>query len=238
MIAPRLAALLLAGSLICVTASAAPASAPAAASVQELEKGLTYARIGDLDRDASQLEAALSKPAVILDLRDATGTPAEAKTLAGRLVQMPPKPADHRLILINPHTATPIVSAVEIPEPRQLTIGPRADGFQVDIAVPTTVEEDERAFDAFASGVPLSKLDNSNPEKKRYDEAVLAKNRAAAIAEAEGDSDADTPADASAQTPAPSSDKKPENQIHDYVLERAIQLHHALLVITPQSVAP
>jgi hypothetical protein len=242
MTAPRLAAFLLAGSLLSFPtfAAAAPtAPAPASASIQELEKGLAYARISDLGRDASQLEAALSKPTVVLDLRDAAGTAAEAKTLASRLVQMPPKPTDHRLILINPHTAAPILSAVQIAEPRQLTIGPRADGFQVDIAVPISVEDDERAFAAFASGTPLNKLDDSNPEKKRYDEATLAKNRAAAVAEAEGDNDdIDTPADAQTQTPNTAPEKKPENQIHDAVLERAVQLHRALLVITPQSVAP
>ena len=246
MTAPRLAAFFLAGSLLTFPAfalaapdpsSATTAPAPASGSVQELEKGLTYARISDLGRDASELEAALGKATLILDLRDATGTTAAAKTLAGRLVQMPPKPTDHRLILINPHTAAPILSAVQIAEPRQLTVGPRADGFQVDIAVPTSAEDDERAFAAFASGTPLKQLDDSNPEKKRYDEATLAKNRAAAVAEAEGDSDdLDTPADS--QTPSAASEKKPEKQIHDYVLERAIQLHHALLVITPQSVAP
>ncbi|HEY9156012.1 MAG TPA: hypothetical protein VIM69_12825 [Opitutaceae bacterium] len=232
MTAPRLAAFLLVCSLFSFTASAAPAQA----SVQELEKGLAYARIGDLGRDATQLEAALSKPTLILDLRDATGTAEEAKTLAGRLGQMPAKPTDHRLILINPRTAPAIVSAVEVTEPRQLTIGPRADGFQVDITVPTSVDDDERAFTAFASGTPLNKLDDSNPDKKRYDEATLAKNRAAAVAEAEGDNEDDSPSPS--PTPTPATEKKPENPVHDYVLERAIQLHHALLVITPQSVAP
>ena len=231
MTAPRLAAFFLVGSLVSLTASAAPAPAP----VQELEKGLTYARISDLGRDAQTLEAALSKPALILDLRDATGTAAEAKTLAGRLVQMPPKPADHRLILVNPHTEPSITAAVEIAEARQLTLGPRAEGFQVDIVVPVSVEEDERAFAAFEQGTPLSELDNSNPEKKRYDEATLAKNRAAVAAAAESESDDDTPAASPTPTPA---DKNPENKVHDRVLERAIQLHHALVVITPQSIAP
>jgi|GEM_PF-875156 len=229
MIAPRLAAFFLSISF----ASLAVCAAPAPAAVQQLEKGLTYARITDLGRDAAQLEAALAQPAVILDLRDATGTSAEAKALAGRLAQMPPKPADHRLILINPSTDAAILSTVDIPEPRQLTVGPRAAGFQVDIAVPVSVDDDQHAFAAFAQGAPLNKLDDSNPQKKRNDEAALAKNRAAAVAEAEGEDDG-PPADV---TPAP-AEKKPEAPAHDLVLERAVQLHHALLVITPQSVAP
>ncbi len=229
MIAPRLAAFFFFGTVF-ITAHADTA----VLTVQEIEKGLAYARIADLGHDAAQVEAALSKSAIILDLRDTVGTTAEAKNLAQQLEQMPPRATDHRLILINPRTAPAITEAVEIAEPRQLTVGPRAADLHVDITVPTSPEADERALAALNSGAALSKLADSNPEKKRYDEATLVKNRAAAAA-AEAEPDDGSPNDSPTPTPVP---KRPEEEVHDLVLERAIQLHHALLVITPQSVAP
>jgi hypothetical protein len=193
------------------------------AVIQDLEKDLTYARIGDLGKDAIVLEAALGKPDLILDLRNATATNDLAASLAQRLAQPPPNASDHRLILLNATTSAAIVAAVSRPVPRQLSIGPNSTAVLPDIIVTITLDQDRKAYDAFKVGEPLGKLINSNPEKKRFDEATLAHNRST-LADADPGDETDP-----AQAP-PVQEKKPAEEIHDLVLERAIQIHHALLV--------
>lgn len=204
-----------------------------AMSPPELAPGLAYFRITDLTKDAADVITALGKDSVVLDLRCALGSPEAAAALGQRLEK--PHPGGHGvwLILINPSSAADIVDVVSRPHPHQLTVGPRTPALAPDIAVSTSAEEDRRAYDALASGTPLEKLISSNPEKKRFDEAALARTRAKAAADSERDAeDADSPE--LADTPAhPATEKAPAPPPaipHDLVLERAAQIYRALLV--------
>lgn len=204
-----------------------------AESPRELAPGLPYFRIADLTREATELQAALKSDSVVLDLRCTPGTTDAVALLAQRLDQ-PRAAGSHgvRLILINPSSSAELVEAVSRPRPRSLTIGPRTPALAPDIAVPATVEEDRHAYEALVSGTPLDKLIASNPDKKRFDEAALARTRATAAA---ADRDAEDPeADEPDTAPHRVPDKKgapppPPAVPHDLVLERAAQIYRALV---------
>jgi len=207
-----------------------------AAPSREIAPGLPYFRIADLAKDTADLQSALTSDSVVLDLRSATGSADAAAALALRLEQPRPAGRGVRLILVNPGTAAEIVAAVSRPHPRQLTIGPSTPALAPDIAVTTSVEDDRRAYEALASGTPLEKLLSSNLDKKRFDEAALARTRAnaAAVTANEHDADDPDPGEVEPATP-PATEKKatpaPPVTPHDLVLERAAQIYRALLAI-------
>lgn len=211
----------------CVVSLSAKAESP-----RELAPGLPYLRVTDLTKDAAEVQTALKNESVVLDLRSAGATAEAAAALAQRLDQ--PRPSGGhgiRLFLINPSSSAELVQAVSRPRPRSLTIGPRTPALNPDIAVATSVEDDRHAYNALASGTPLEKLIASNPDKKRFDEAALAKTRAtAAAADREAD---DTDASEPDAAPHPTPEKKdsplpPPAVPHDLVLERAAQIYRAL----------
>lgn len=213
---------------------ALPAIAPIiAAAPQDLGEGLSYARITDLAKDSADLHAALGKEAAIIDLRNATGTPDALAQLARDLNQ--PATGAHaiRLILINPTTAADVVAAVSVPHPRQLTIGPKSPALQPDVAVSTTVEQDRDAYTAGLEGTPIEKLTNGNPEKRRFDEAALARthNGAAAAAESQIPDGEDADPEPPKAPPPPAPAAAPVAGPRDLVLARAIQIHRALLAV-------
>lgn len=203
-----------------------------ALSQPELAPGLAYFRVTDLTKDSGEVGAALEKESVVLDLRCTVGSPEAAAALGQRLEKPHPRGHGVWLILINPSTAADIVDVVSRPHPYELTLGPRTPALAPDIAVSTSAEEDRRAYDALASGTPLEKLISSNPEKKRFDEAALARARAKAAADSERDGE-DTDSPELGDTPAhPVTEKTPPPPSipHDLVLERAAQIYRALLV--------
>ena len=201
-----------------------------AAGQHELIPGLPYFRIADFAKDSADVQTALSNDSVVLDLRFAVGSADAAAAFALQLDKPRPNPHGVRLILINPSSSAAIIEAVSRPRPHQLTIGPRTPALSPDIAVAASVEEDRRAYDALTSGTSLEKLISSNPEKKRFDEAALAKSRANAAA-AEHDDDTDSPEVGAVARPVAEKDTPPPPPPtpHDLVLERAAQVYRALV---------
>ncbi|HEU5079401.1 MAG TPA: hypothetical protein VFT72_09310 [Opitutaceae bacterium] len=222
-------------SLVLISAalvSFAPSRASAAIE-QEIEKGLYFVRVADLDKETATVSAALAHEDVIIDLRYTKGSVDAAATFAAHLHSAPNTPTAHRLILLTPTTSPAIIDALSEQIPHVLTLSPRSEALNTDIQVNTSAEIDRTAYDAVNSGTALDKVISSNPEKRRFDEAALAHERAAAAELPADDEDQiDAIAGTTQPTPAnPEAAKKSPVAPHDRVLERAIQINRALLVM-------
>lgn len=205
-----------------------------AALEQEIEKGLYFVRVADLDKEPSAVSAALSHEDVIIDLRYTAASTEAAATFHAQLKSAAMTPTAHRLILLTSTTSAALIAAVDQDIPHVVTLSPRSEALNTDIMVNASAEVDRTAYDAVNAGTALDKVISSNPEKRRFDEAALAHDRAAA-AQAPADDDVEQ-IDAIAGTtqPAlsnPDAAKKSPAAPHDRVLERAIQIHRALLVL-------
>lgn len=202
----------------------------ASSSQQELVPGLLYFRITDYQKDAADLQTALTKGSVVLDLRSTDGSAEAAVNLTQQLEKARVGERGIRLILINPSTSPEIVRTVTRPRARQLTIGPRAPEVTPDIAVASSAEEDRRAYDALASGTPLDKLISSTTDKKRFDEAALVRSRAGVTSPASESVAEATEAENVAPTTTKETGPVTPPLPHDLVLERAVQIYRALLI--------
>ncbi|MSU66739.1 MAG: hypothetical protein EXS38_11705 [Opitutus sp.] len=97
-----------------------------------------------------------------------------------------------------------------------LVIGRVAGGFQPDLVAPGSAEDERRSYDAFETGTPVEELLADNPDKVRHDEANLGKER-------RGEAGVDSAADAAAKDRA----RRPV----DAALQRAVQVHRALIAL-------
>jgi hypothetical protein len=206
------------------------------AITQDLGKGLSYLRIADLTTELKELNGYLEKPAVVLDLRNAIGTQESVEQFAKLLDDSPARGKALRIILINPQTAPGLIDAVSADRERQLTIGPSSPAVHPDVAVKVSAEEDRRAYDAMNAGLSLEKLISNKLEKRRFDEASLARNHSSTgpAEPEEGDLETDLPdsipSGQSAPNP-PTPAKEAPAAPHDLILERAIQVHRALTAL-------
>jgi hypothetical protein len=210
----------------CLAAPAAPV---------DLGQNLTYVRLHHLPDDLPALNAAWSKSALILDLRYPSGD--NTKNLADTLaVRAPTAPL---LVLIGPSTPADAVTALRTRDPAMITLGLPAPGLKPDIALAVKPEDDRSAYEALDAGTSVELLINDKPAAKRFNEAALVHERARESNDADRDVDAaGTPADAPAPAAlpgkaadgqgAPSTQPK---QPKDLVLQRAVQLHRALLAL-------
>jgi hypothetical protein len=213
--------------------------AHAATLEHDLQQGLHYLRTADLAADSATVEKTLStRPALILDLRQAAADDDTAVTL-GKLLSRPPATARFaRLILISKNTAPALLKQLANHHPGVVTLSARIEGLIPDLAVATTPEDDTLAYEALASGVTLDKLlSGSTPQKVRYDEATLVRDHA------NGTNGRTPPADEPELEPTPASEQsatgnvpvatveKPAPQPVDRVLLRAVQLHRTLLAL-------
>jgi hypothetical protein len=199
-------------------------SAPAP---QDLGHGLAYVRLRRLPDDAAVLAAAWKAPALIVDLRHTTGDPAQALPPG-----LPPRPRSAPLFaLVGPATAPALFAVIREHAPALISLGLAAPALTPDIVLSVSPEADRGAYDALEGGAPIESLISEKMAKPRFDEAVLAQeHKAEAAAES---APAPTtpgpagPAPAAAPPPAPA----PEPAPRDAVLERAVQLHRALLAL-------
>jgi hypothetical protein len=213
------------------------ASSLPAAIEKDLGQALAYLRVTDELADATvAMHTIDSRPALVLDLRS---LPASAR-LAGELhAALAKAPAAHavRFVLINSTTAPSIIAALDDSLPSVITIGPRSPALTPDVAVSTSDEEDRRAYDALAADTPLEKLVTDSHEKPRYDEAKLVQDHANGVTTADADLPADadddsiTTSSADGDKPAKAGKKAAPAAVIDLVLERAIQIHRALLAL-------
>jgi hypothetical protein len=208
----------------------------------DLQQGLAYLRTRDLAADISLVENTLAiRPALVLDLRQATADDETARAL-GKLLARPPATARFsRMLLVSRSTAPALLKQLATTFPGTVILAARTDGLSPDISVGTTPEEDALAYEALTSGVSLDKLLNgTTPQKVRYDEASLVRDHAnggngnRSQPTDEPDAESDSPEETDSTT---ATDKtkptvaKPPAQPVDRVLLRAVQLHRTLLAL-------
>lgn len=210
-----------------------PAATPAAAPL-DLERNLTYVRLHRLPEDAAVLTAAWHAPALVVDLRHVAGDPAQAIP-----AELPPRPRSAPLVaLIGPDTASVLLALIREHAPALITIGLAAPGLTPDIVLPVSPEADRRAYDALDAGASVESLISEKIAKPRFDEAALAHEHTADTAADEGarpaaggPSDFPPAAGPPPATPAVPPAGAPEATPRDAVLQRAVQLHRALLAL-------
>ncbi|HZZ58880.1 MAG TPA: hypothetical protein VFE31_13690 [Opitutaceae bacterium] len=200
--------------LIAVTVAAA------APLQRDLGEGLIYFRVHHLPSDLPADSALKARPCV-LDLRYVKGDAAMAAVLRNWLKGH--AAVSHPILLLaNADTSaallTPLASADAVPG--VVIIAPQSATFAADISVPDSPRRERRAYDALEQGTPVEKLLDDNPPKARNDEARLDRDHIS-DEEMEAETDDAPPSDAPA----------PPRPLVDAELQRAVQLHRALLAL-------
>lgn len=191
------------------------ASAAMATEVLDLGHGLGYLRAKTLDDGLAALSA--GRP-LVLDLRRATTTTEAAARL--NLLLMARRPTDASLfILIGPDTPAKLGAVLKAKSARTFLLGVEASAIKPDVIVAQSTDDDRRAYDALDRGTPLAELISGKVEKERFDEATL-------VAEFKNGSHDAHPSEPPAASVAPAPAK-----LTDRVLQRAVHLHRALLVL-------
>lgn len=201
--------------------AAEPAPPAAAAAAHDLGEGLRYHRVHQLPADLPTNESTRRQPCV-LDLRYVTGDATAAAALQAWLKFHATARAPV-LVLCNSATSAALVAPLTgTPHGASLVvIGETAPGFTPDIVIRAPAAAERAAYDALERGAPIGSLLRENAEKPRNDEASLTRDHP-------GDSgEPDRPAGAD---PATATPKAPPPPI-DTALQRAVQLHRALLAL-------
>jgi len=209
----------------------------------DLGSSLSYLRVRSLGDAASALPSALAaNHACVLDLRYATASDEATGTLRTALIQHPA--SSPLFILISPATPLAVVDTINHTPGSFLTLSFLTSRSAMHIAVKTDAETDRRAYDAFEAGTPVETLISGKIEKERFDEASLVEefkngnlDAAPPTPALPGDRPGQTPAgqqagtaqDSTAANPSGTADKPAV--LIDRVLQRAVQLHQALLAL-------
>ncbi len=204
------------------------ASASVAAPLtRDLGEGLAYHRATALPADLPAADA--PRQPVVLDLRFARADERAADALASWLKSHATR-ATPVIVLVNAETDSALLPAFATvnAQPGLLTLGSPAAGWIPDLSIATSLDAERRAFDALAEGASLDSLLRQNTDKPRHDEAALMRELANPPEAIPDDllSDAvDEVARATeATTPAPPP-------TIDFTLQRAVQLHRALVAL-------
>jgi hypothetical protein len=197
--------------LILFTASAAPKS-------EVLGQGLVYVRVHTLPNDLPSPDNKADRHPWIIDLRYVKGEREEA-ALLDSWVKVNASTQTPVFLLANPDTSAAILLPFQGRGlPGLVTIGPKADGFAVDIAVLVKPAVERSAYDAYEKGSSVMTLTTDFPNKPRIDEEKLAKEH---IRDTEAP---DEPVeDPKNPTPPP--------PLIDAVLQRAVHLDQGLLAL-------
>lgn len=198
-------------------------SGPARATeLTDLGHGLAYLGVQSLAGAEKALRSAVpGTGALVLDLRQVKANDdspdALRAALGGRAAGAP------LFVLVGP--ATPPAIAEVLAKSTALTLGIAGSQPAPKVVVKTDADSDRRAGEALAAGTPVETLISGKIEKDHFDEATLVhefKN---------GNPDAAPPAapDPTAEKSADAAAKAPK--LVDRVLQRAVQLHHALLAL-------
>lgn len=201
--------------------------APGATTAEpiDLGQGLAYLRIHAVAQSAADLrQAAAGSGALVLDLRYATADDTAAGILQTALAARPTGAL--LMVLVSP--ATPKALTAVIITSSALTLGAPGSVPVAKVTVQTDAATDRRAFDALETGTELSKLITGRIEKERFDEASLVQE----FKNGNRDAEPPPPPDPTAakDDDAPAKDAPPPMLI-DRVLQRAVHLHRALLVL-------
>ena len=200
---------------------------------RNLGQGLAYHRVHQLPADLPTDEEARRQPC-ILDLRYVHGSGEEAATLAAWLKFHATTRAPV-FVLANSDTSAALLAVIA---PRgaganAVVLGAATAEFAPDIALKVSAEIERRAYDAFEHGATADSLITEKPDKPRNDEAKLAKERqtqADYAAAQETTPPPISPAADTADSDAAAKPKPPAPPV-DAVLQRAVQLHRALVAL-------
>jgi hypothetical protein len=177
-----------------------------------------------------------SRAALVLDLRG-LACEIDFVTLLHTALAKPPAPHAVRIVLVNSATDPAIVTALEDDALLSvITLSPRSPNLTADIQVATSADEERKALDALSNGTPLEKLIADAHDKRRYDEAKLVHDHANGVTPSEDELPADAEDDTISTEPTTGkknsgAEKKAAPPARDLVLERAVQLHRALLAL-------
>ena len=196
----------------------------AAPVTRDLGQGLLYQRVHQLPGDLPTDENERRHPCV-LDLRY-VGSDADSATALAAWLKFHATARAPVFVLANADTGSGIrtVLASRTPGTSIILVGAATNDFKPDIALKISPEAERRAYDAFEHGATADSLITENPDKPRNDEAKLAKDRQPEIAAGPGEDLAASSTD----TVAPPKSPPP---LMDAVLQRAVQLHRALLAL-------
>lgn len=207
---------------------AAPAAAPVAEAPAKkagplLGPNLSYLRVHALPGDHAVLAAAAAGSGTLMvDLRFAAAE-AEAADIFSGWLKSRARVSAPVLVLLNAETSPALLALFR--EGRLpagvVTLGIASPALTLDVPVDGAIAADRAAYDALEHGATLDELVNPKIDKVRHDEAAMARERAAGVATTEADdtSGADTEEKPGPAAPAP---------LVDHVLQRAVQLQHAL----------
>lgn len=230
----RLALTTLAACLLFSLTTAASGSGP-----MSLGNGLMYLRIHSLAESGDALADALAgTDPLVLDFRHANAGEKTAARLASALKA---RPAGVLLIaLVSPDTPKPIASVLARMPAGALTLGIEGSAPSPSVIVHQSPKDDRAAYDALENGKSLDQLVTGKIDKERYDESTLSQDFAngyhdarppAPVPPESESADKLTPADGDVpDTDAPA-------RLTDRVLQRAIQLHRALLALRERQTA-
>jgi hypothetical protein len=225
-----------AADVVAKPVASAAADAKEAGNFQDLGERLFYLRVTNPAGQMDDVRAALAKHnALVLDLRGAKCSVAGAQALRSVLSLADAKARVARFVLINGATssAVPFTLGAGLPDnaaPGVLIIAPEAAGVPADVKAAGSAEDDRLACEAIAKGVAVTSLIGHQPEKKRYDEAVLVREHQG-LTEPEAEQDA---ADEDATDEDAARPEKKDGQakpLADSVLQVAVQTHRALVAL-------
>lgn len=204
---------------------AVPSTTPAAPLERDLGHGLTYLRLHTLPADLPI--AGAKTGTVIVDLRYTRGE-SEAAAALDRWLKARCSAATPVFVLLNGETAPEVLAWFISHDPLAglITLGPAGPSFTPDITFKIHPAAERAAYDALEHGTSVETLLTDPTDKPRHDEAAIALERTAPVEEsADPGADIANPGEAAAITPTP------PRPVIDYVLLRAVQLHHALVAL-------
>lgn len=225
--ADRLRLVALAVGIASLAVAARAADATTAAFVADLGNGLRYIRLPDASVPAK------FEGAQVVDLRFADALEESAEGLA-RHLQTAARGGATLFVLVNAATDPFLrreLASVQGTARLLLFIGPVTPELAPEIVTAPDPEEERRACDAIAAGTPPAELIKEALEKRRFDEAELARNHANGRSVDNSQSDgADANDTATPATAAHEAVAKPA-PLKDISLQRAVFLHRALIAL-------
>lgn len=188
---------------------------------RDLGGGLLYERVRAVPADLPTGEALRRHPCV-LDVRYARGGREEAAALEAWL-KFHASARTPVFLLVNPRTSPALVAPLAAPAavPGLVIIGGAAGGCDPDIPVAEDPAAERRAYAALEKGTPVEALIIERLDKPRTDEALLVREHLSDSALAEQDP----------EEPGDGDGPRAPAEPFDAVLQRAVQLHRALLAL-------
>lgn len=201
---------------------------PGAPLERDLGGGLIYYRTRNVPSDLPSATSA-PKRTFVLDLRYAQGDDSAATAVSAWLKAR----ASARtpvFVLANTSTAAGLLALLSRHNPNDgvLLLGIASPGFSPDIAVAISPEAERRAYDAFETQADAISLLKENTSKVRNDEARLSREHISGPTSEEASPEYTGPLRPEDRPAAPGTPSAPPL---DYVLQRALHVHRALLAL-------